>query len=292
MRQVCFILSAFLAISPLFAADGAPGRFAGYTVDNTEIRDLPVTEKGRHYRLYVGMPVSYTKDTSRRYPVVFVTDAYWDFIKMLGIGGALMADRVVPDFITVGIGYAGENLDYTALRNWELTPVPLDENRETSGHAADFLRTIDTVIIPFIEREYRVDSSYRVLAGGSLGGLFALYAMDTKPELFQSYIAATPAVTVGNNWIFDYEQAFAKSGKRLGVRLSMSAGGNEYVPHLAGILRMNARLASRHYKDFAYEFRIIDGERHAGMQAEAYSRGLRFAFAPRAPQSGPVPPEE
>ena len=41
----------------------------------------------------------------------------------------------------------------------------------------------------------------------SLGGLFTLYSMYTKPELFSGYIAPTPAVGVGNGWLLGYEDA-------------------------------------------------------------------------------------
>lgn len=155
-------------------------------------------------------------------------------------------------------------------------------------HAAEFLKTIETEIIPLVEREYRADPSFRVLSGASLGGLFTLYAMYTKPALFNGYIAATPAVGAGNDWLFGYEEQFAKSGQALPVRLYATAGGNEEPRFLGNILRFNAQLQSRRYPGLAYEFRLIDGERHAGMQFESYVRGLRFVFAPRAPESGPA----
>jgi predicted alpha/beta superfamily hydrolase len=186
------------------------------------------------------------------------------------------------------MGYADLKADYGDLRRWELSPVPFGDDGQASGHAGDFLRSIETVIIPFIEKEYRVDSSQRVLGGASLGGLFTLYAMYAKPGLFQAYIAATPAVVVGNDWLLGYEEAFVKSGKQLAVRLHVSGGGNESPGFLGGILRYNQRVTSRKYPKLAYEFRLIDGERHAGMQLEAYTRGLRFAFAPLAPESGPA----
>lgn len=252
------------------------------------MRVLPRNAHGRHYQIHVGLPESHGKDAARRYPVVYVTDGYWDFEKLAAIRGTLVYDRVVPEFIIVGIGYAGENLDYGNMRRWELSPVPLGDNGEASGHAADFLRSIETEIIPFVEREYRADAGYRVLGGASMGGLFTLYAMYTKPELFQAYIAATPAVVIGNDWLLGYEEAVAKSGKPLKARLYVAGGGNESPGFLGGILRYNARVGQRKYPDLTYEFRIIDGERHAGMQLETYTRGLRFAFAPLAPESGPA----
>jgi hypothetical protein len=287
---VALVLLALTLPAGLAASQASQPAFPPHTIANSQLRVLAPTSAGRHYQLHIGLPASYAKETTRRYPVVYVTDAYWDFQKIDAIRGGLVYDRVVPEFIVVGLGYAGENLDYNNLRRWELSPAPFGGGGvEESGHAADFLRTIETEIIPFVEREYRADPSYRVLAGASLGGLFTLYSMYTQPALFRAYIAATPAVAVDNNWLFGYEDAFAKASRPLKARLFVSGGGNESPGFLGGILRLNQRIASRKTPGLAYEFRIIDGERHAGMQFESYVRGLRFAFAPLAPESGPSP---
>ncbi len=257
-----------------------------HTIPGSELRVLPANAAGRHYQLSVGLPASYATETGRRYPVVYVTDGYWDFEKLDAIRGTLVFDKVTPEFIIVGLGYAGENLDYSRLRNWELSPVPFGGGPDT-GHAADFLATIETEIIPFVEREYRADPAHRVLAGASLGGLFTLYAMYTRPALFSAWVAVTPAVAVSDGWLLGYEEKFAQAGGELKGRLFVSMGENENPAYLSAILRYNSRLASRRYPHLAYQFRIIDGERHAGMQMESYTRGLRFAFAPLAPEQGP-----
>lgn len=261
---------------------------AGYTIPNSEMRELPVTANGRHYLLLVGLPGDYAKHPEQRYPVVYVTDGYWDFQKLTAIEGSLVYDREAPPYITVGLAYAGENLDYGDLRRWELSPVAFGAGGpDQSGHAADFLQTIDTEIIPFIEREYRADPAHRVLGGASLGGLFTLYAMYTKPGLFESYIAVTPAVVLGDDWLLGYEEAFAKKHGELRGRLFVSAGGDESPGYMLGSLRYNQRVQSRKYPDLAYQFRLIDGERHAGMQLDSYVRGVMFALAPLAPEHGP-----
>ena len=281
-----------MAIAAVAVASGSPAepKFPPHAIPNSELRVLPRNAAGRQYQLHIGLPGSYAKDTTRRYPVVFVTDAYWDFQKVEAIRGSLVYDKVVPEFIVVGLGYAGENLDYGELRQWELSPVPLNWGRTSaSGHAADFLKTLATEIIPFVEREYRTDPAHRVLAGSSLGGLFTLYAMYTQPELFSAYLAAAPAVVVENDWLLGYEEGFAKAKRPLPVRLFVSGGGNESPGFLGGTLRLNDRIKARHYPGLVYEFRIIDGERHSGMQFESYTRGLRFAFAPLAPETGPSP---
>lgn len=284
MKASLVLLAAGLAAAATLAA--APAH-PPHVIGNSELRVLPKTAAGRHYQLSVGLPASYGRQPERRYPVVYVTDGYWDFQKLDAIRGSLTFDKVVPEFIIVGLGYAGENLNHGQLRSWELSPVQRDGDPAT-GHAAEFLQTIESEIIPFIEREYRADPSHRVLAGASLGGLFTLYSMYAKPELFHGWIAVTPAVVVGNDWLLDQEKKFAEAGRTLKGRLHVTMGENEGVGFIGGILRYNARVTSRKYPELAYQFRIIDGERHAGMQLEAYTRGLRFIFAPQAPEQGPA----
>jgi predicted alpha/beta superfamily hydrolase len=282
---VASVVLSFLSLAAGLAAAPA-ATHPPHVIGNSELRVLPRNAAGRHYQLSVGLPAGYAQNPERRYPVVYVTDGYWDFQKLDAIRGSLTFDKVVPEFIIVGLGYAGENLNYGSLRSWELSPVAFGNNAET-GRAADFLQTIETEIIPFVEREYRADPGHRVLGGASLGGLFTLYAMYSKPDLFNAYIAVTPAVVLGNDWLLGYEEKFAQEGKKLKGRLHVTMGENEGVGFIAGILRYNARVQSRKYPNLAYEFRIIDGERHAGMQLESYTRGLRFVFAPFAPEQGP-----
>lgn len=271
------------------AADAARPAFPPHTIGNSELRVLPPTAAGRHHQLHVGLPGSYAKETNRRYPVVYVTDAYWDFQKIEAIRGGLVYDKVVPEFIVVGFGYAGQDLDYGDLRRWELSPVRFGGGgAEASGHAADFLQQIEREIIPLIDREYRTDPAQRVLAGASLGGLFTLYAMHARPGLFQGYIAATPAVVLGDDWLLGYEEEAHRVGRVPAGRLFVSGGGYESPGFLAGIRRYHERITGRKHGGLACEYRIIEGERHAGMQFESYVRGLRFVFAPLAPETGPA----
>jgi len=278
-------LAVALSAGPALASDTAPS-YPPHTIPGSELRVLPVNAAGRHYQLSVGLPASYAKETARRYPVVYVTDGYWDFEKLDAIRGALVFDKVVPEFIIVGLGYAGESLDYGRLRGWELSPVPLGDDPST-GHATEFLATIETEIIPFVEREYRADPAHRVLAGASLGGLFTLYGMYSRPDLFSAWVAVTPAVALNDAWLLEYEEKSARAGGRPRGRLFVSMGENESPGYLSSILRYNSRIAARGYPDLAYQFRIVDGERHAGMQLESYTRGLRFVLAPLAPEQGP-----
>jgi len=262
-------------------------RYPPHVIGGSELRVLPPSADGRRYQLHVQVPASFSSEPQRRYPVLYVTDAYWDFPTVVVSYQNMVYDKVLPEFIIVGLGYAGEGLDYGRLRQWELSPVPLGPNAPDSGHADKFLAAIEREIIPFVEREYRAHPSQRMLAGSSLGGLFALYAMYTKPTLFQGYVAASPAVVVGSDWIIQRAREVAKAGTRIEARLYVTGAEYEWPGFLAGIRRYQQTLPELKHPGLVVETRTIDGERHAGTKAESYARGMRFVFAPLAPETGP-----
>ncbi len=60
----------------------------------------------------------------------------------------------------------------------------------------------------------------------------------------------------------------------------MSAAGEEWEDFRGGILAFDQILRHGGYSGFEYEFRLVDGERHAGTKPEGYSRGVRYAMRP------------
>jgi len=258
---------------------------------NTEQHQLHSDITGRNYLLYIGYPSSYNPKSSRKYPVLYLTDAYWTFIKVNALGPSLCSDHVAKEYIVVGIGYQGEDLDYGLERMYELTPSKVDidwgHNKEgRTGGAHKFLKAIKKEIIPYVEANMPADPNFRILAGASLGGLFSLYAMYEEPGLFQGIIAISPAVGWDGMWLRNREavlrkEAAGKSGTdalRLSTRLFMSVGDHETADFCNNIVKFHGIINSGAYADFAYKFRIIDGERHGGTKAEGFNRGIRFMF--------------
>jgi hypothetical protein len=288
-RRTDLALLALLLLPGAACRDSHPPPSIGdpEIVDHSEAHVLPRSANGRDYRITVGLPDSYAAHPERRYPVLYVTDGYWDYKLCKSIVGGLVYDKAIPEVILVGIGYPGEAPDYGRLRRWDLTPVsgPDDADLGEGGHAGEFLDVLERQIIPYVEGRYRVDAGYRVLGGSSLGGLFALYVMLTRPALFAGYIAPSPATPFARGWLFGYEDAFAKSGKRLAARLYMTAAEKEEAWMVDAIKKFDGQLRAHAYAGLVYEFRVIEGERHSGTKPEAFNRGVRFAFAPRAPEA-------
>ena len=64
----------------------------------------------------------------------------------------------------------------------------------SGGGAPAFLDFLEHELIPFIDHTYRTNPSDRGLLGHSMGGEFALYALEQRPGLFQRIVAASPAL--------------------------------------------------------------------------------------------------
>lgn len=275
-----FILSA-CALLFLFTCAGARqsqaprgGTYPPVTIPNTEVRTMKSAATGRDYDIYVFLPDDYPKGT-RKFPVVYALDGQWDFKLLASVYGGLFYDKFVPEMMVVGVTYHGDNPDYNALRAMDYTPkaVPLQLG---SGGGPKFLTFLKTELIPFVESNYRADPARRVLLGSSLGGLFTLYAMLNEPHFFYGYVAASPAVSYADGFVFMQEADYAAKHKDLPARLFISVGDSEL---LTGPVREFTRVISgRGYEGLKVEGRVIEGERHAGNKPEAFNRGLRFVF--------------
>lgn len=278
-----FLPLSLLLASPAFAENHSSA-VTRYVISSSQLRDLPRAQNGHDYQLLISLPSDYETSPQKRYPVLYACDGNWSFVLLCGMYGGLVYDRAVPEYILVGIGYAGENPDIAGLRLYDYLPEAgsNDPERKKSGHAAEFLSVVRSEIIPFVEREYRVDASYRVLAGGSAGGLFALYTMFKEPSLFQGYIAVSPGADERSG-LPAMEANFANQGRPLPVRLFMSGASEDQTSFFNAIRKMDTIFKTRHYPGFTYEWRLVEGQGHGGTGPESFARGIRFAFQPIAP---------
>ncbi|HVU25404.1 MAG TPA: alpha/beta hydrolase-fold protein [Opitutus sp.] len=278
LRPTPFLLLLAVLLPAPPAARATP-----FTLANTEVVALPRSTNGRDYTLLIGLPASYASSPTRRYPVLYACDGYWDFHLLMAETGNLEYDGLIPDCIVVGFSYTGASPDYGTLRTWDLTPGYDPYGGANSGHAADFLGVIAGQFIPYVDSHYRTDTGFRVLSGSSYGGLFTVFALFERPGLFQAYIAPSPSLWWRSRFLLDTERTFATTHSSLSARLYLTFAGDE-----SSAIRDSTRIFANQiratgYSGFALAVREIEGERHSGTKGEAYNRGLRFAFAPLAP---------
>lgn len=260
---------------PASPTPGAGTPYPEVRIPRSEIRQLHSSQTGRDYDLYIRVPDDYEKYPKVKYPVLFMLDAQWDFKMMDSIYGSLKYDGLVPEMVIVGISNSGEKPDYETLRAMDYTPVNTN-NVVGSGDAPKFLAFLKDTVIPFVESNYQVRPTERVLMGHSYGGLFTLYALFTDPSLFNGYVSGSPVTVYGDNFSFKQEEAYFEQHKDLPTRLYIFVGGEESL--LYPVNQFVDVLKSRNYEGLKLETRVLEGEGHSSSKTEGYNRGLRFVF--------------
>jgi hypothetical protein len=151
-------------------------------------------------------------------------------------------------------------------------PVP------TSGGAGKFLSFIETELIPHIEKSYRTHP-YRVFAGHSFGGLFALHALFSRPRLFNSIIAVSPSLTWDDRWVMRRATELIEKNPELETTLFFSIG-NESEALDREFRALESLLKSRAPKGFEFQAVKFEDEDHGSVVMPSHYAGLRKVFAP------------
>ena len=171
----------------------------------------------------VQLPKSYAKNPDKKYPVIYRLDGAVYLPIMNAVLESLQSENAAPEVIIVAI----ENTD----RFRDLFPTANEDPYGPVGYGgggANFLSFITTELIPMVENKYRVHD-FRVIAGGSAGGVFGLYALTQNPELFKAVTAYSPAVWWNYGAPAKRTVAFFKSSNQLDHYIYTSIG-NEPAP--------------------------------------------------------------
>ncbi|MDN3380659.1 MULTISPECIES: alpha/beta hydrolase-fold protein [unclassified Pseudoalteromonas] len=136
----------------------------------------------------VQLPKSYQTNPDKVYPVIYRLDGAGNIPLASAVIERLQNDNRAPEVIIVAIENTSRLRDMYPTVNKE-PQGPVGEG----GGAAKFLAFFEQELIPLVNKNYRTHD-YKVIAGASAGGVFSLYALQAKPELFQAHIAYSPAV--------------------------------------------------------------------------------------------------
>jgi predicted alpha/beta superfamily hydrolase len=181
----------------------------------------------------------------------------------------------MSDLIVVGVTNTDRTRDLTPTKS--ATKNAAGELQwPTSGGADNFLKFFETELIPSIEKDYRVQP-YRIFAGHSLGGLFAIHAMVSKPGLFNSYVAVSPSLQWENETTLKRAEEFLKNQKELNVTLYVSLG---FEPGAIGdsFQHFKALLQKTNIKGFQYQVEQMTDEDHGSVVLRSHYAGLRKVY--------------
>lgn len=253
----------------------AMAQYPRVDIPGSEVRKLTsqiVT--GQEYELQVLLPGGYAGST-KKYPVVYLMDAQWDFPLVKSIYGQQYYDGFIPELIIVGVTWGGVHPNADSLRARDYTPTR-QAGVPQSGGAEGFLSFMREELFPFMEKNYRVDGAHRSLMGCSLGGLFTLYTLFTYPDMFEGYAAASPAIGWDKEVIYQYEEIYAGNKSKPAARLYMTIGDVER--NVPGFEKFSAVMEKRNYKELKWKPVVLNNTGHSGTKSETYSRGLQYIF--------------
>jgi len=230
-RGVALALVVVLNACARTAPEATPGRLAPVLVPESESFTMYPRGGGEPYRISVGLPPSYARESERRFPVLYGLDADVGFASLVEVTRFLARSREIPEVIVVGIGYDADFATWRSRRAADLTPVSTDE-QPTSGHASEFLDFIATELIPLVESRYRTTRD-RTLSGYSLGGLFGTYVLFHRPELFQRYVLGSPSYGWADRVALEWPAAVSPSGPQPSGIVFTSVGTLETAAMIA-----------------------------------------------------------
>jgi alpha-glucosidase len=140
--------------------------------------------------IWLYLPKDY-ENSERHFPVLYMFDGQNVFDEATSYAGEWKVDEFLDDIngqhIVVAIAHGNEN------RIKELTPF---KNKDYGGgEGQQFLDFIITKLKPYIDKTYRTlpDEKHTSIAGSSLGGLMAFYAVLKHPDVFSRALVLSPA---------------------------------------------------------------------------------------------------
>lgn len=268
-------MKKLLLISFIVTVINGYAQFPKVDIPGSEIRTITSSiVTGQEYELQILLPGGY-KNSTKKYPVVYLMDSQWDFPLVKSLYGQHYYDGFIPELIIVGVTWGGTKPNPDSLRARDYTPT--NEARiPQSGGAGKFLSFLKNELFPFIETNYKADSSNRTLMGCSLGGLFTLYTLFTQPGLFSGYAAASPAIGWDKEVLYTYEKEFRSKKLAKPVRVYITTGDVERSR--PAFEKFVARMSAAKDSLVGLRSKVLENTGHSGTKSETYSRGMQYIF--------------
>ncbi len=184
----------------------------------------------------------------------------------------LAGAEVIPECIIVGI------VNTKTSRSRDQTPPYMQTETEDPaselGKADQFLSFIEKELIPKIDSSYRV-AKHKTLTGHSRGGLFVLYTLQERPNLFDAWFCYSTPVWRFNDMMIKKMEIFVKNNKLPQPRfLFLSAGANETDNITGGFKRLTDILKANPQKKLLVKNSLTPFANHQQNPLFATSKGL------------------
>jgi predicted alpha/beta superfamily hydrolase len=239
---------------------------------NTEMREITSSiVLGQTYQLLIAVPRGYA-ESKRAYPVLYVLDG-WHFPLVAALADYSDSSKTMPPMIVVNVSY-GRAKNVMDLRERDLTPTSVAGNPHCGG-ADRFLAFMERELIPYIDRTYRTDPSDRALLGHSYGGLFAMYALLHRPQLFQRVVSASSTFGWDNGYLLKAAPGLL-NGRTFHTRLDLSAADkNDNTKEDRALFNILEKIKPA---GLDYRFTIYPGQNHNSVRPFSFASGLAWVY--------------
>lgn len=270
------------AVSALLLGGLAAAHADPVNLDGSE-QWLMQSAEGRDYRIMVSLPEGEVPYTGG-YPVIYIVDGNALF-------PALHAAKRVQDrwkgAILVAIGYPSDTPYDFNRRAFDLSPPqPPERNDPSQGGQDLFLDFIEKRLMPRVNQRFKVDQDQRSLVGWSFGGMFGVYTLFTRPQLFQHVVAISPSLWWRDRYLLEHEKAFteqAHAGKLdlTHSSLTMWVGDREMPQEIQDVRSLQLRLEQLSQYGLRSDFQLEAGEDHMSIPFRVSTRVLEELLTTR-----------
>jgi predicted alpha/beta superfamily hydrolase len=196
--------------------------------------------------IYIHLPESYDKNSSRKYPVIYVLDG-----EVILKAAATVYDfywgGYMPEMLIIGISnHTNRTRDLTTS---EVKFRRGAEFNQETGGAENFTAFIEKELIPYVEKNYPV-TGYRTLIGHSYAGLFTISALINHTDLFENYLAIDPSLDWDNQKLLIQSKEILRQESFKGKSIFLSLGGQLHMQN-SGINIENVMEDTGEYTLFA-----------------------------------------
>jgi predicted alpha/beta superfamily hydrolase len=217
-------------------------------------------------------------------PVIYTLDGEYhaDFIVTL-INYVSERFVTMPPITVVGI----ENIpNGRAGRDRDMTPLIAKDSSvyKTSGGAEKFLQFISEEVFPLVEKDHN-KTPYRVLVGHSLAGFLTMHCFLQHPEMFNAYLASSPAMNMDNSIYLKIAEEKINNATERNNRLFFNVA-HENVPYLRNAKKIDSLLQAKKLKGLSFLFQYYPKETHGTVFMKSFYDGLHYIFQMDPPDAG------
>ena len=226
---------------------------------------IPKLSGEKTRKAYIYLPASYEKEPEKRYPVMYMFDGHNVFFdedatfgKSWGMNNFMKKSK--KELIIVGVECNHEG----NKRLIEYAPFSYEnsEHGKIKGKGNVYMNWLVKTLKPYIDENYRTlpDRLNTIIAGSSMGGLIALYAVCTYNHVFQRAACLSPSLWVSPGRVLEM---VARAHIRRDTTVYMDYGALEIFNHAAN---EEAMISTAHLlltKRVNLAMRVVPGGTHS-----------------------------